>query len=317
MKSLPDLRLFVRAARAGSLTAAARQLDTTPAAASLALKRLEQALGAPLFVRSTRSLRLTPEGETFLAHCEQALQALDDGVEAVAGGQGVVRGTLALTAPSDLGRNVILPWLDAFQSRHPALRIRLRTTDRLSDLYREPFDAALRYGNPADSSMVALPLAPQNRRVLCAAPSYLERTGPLRHPQELATRNCLCFALGDDLHDQWRFQGGDGECVVDVRGDRMSDDGDIVRRWALAGHGIVYKSALDVADDLVAGRLVALCAGWRGESSPLHLVCADRRSLGAAIRELRALIEAECAARWSALAPVLSPVSPPQAAPRR
>lgn len=306
MKSLPDLRLFVQAARAGSLTAAARQLDTTPAAASLALKRLEQSLGAPLFVRSTRSLRLTPEGETFLAHCEQALQSLDDGVEAIAGGLGMVRGTLVLSAPSDLGRNVLPRWLDAFQARHPALRIRLRATDRLSDLYREPVDAALRYGAPADSSMVALPLAPHNRRVLCAAPSYLARSGPLRHPEELAQRNCLCFVLGDDLHDQWRFRGPEGECAVDVRGDRVSDDGDIVRRWALDGHGIACKSALDVADDLIAGRLVALCPPWRGEATPLHLVCADRRRLGAGIRELRAMLEAGCAARLEALGDALA-----------
>lgn len=306
MKSLTDLRLFVRTAHAGSLSAAARQLDTTAAAASASLKRLEASLGVPLFVRSTRSLRLTSEGEIFLRHCEQALQALDAGCEAMAGAGGgdAVRGTLLMTAPSDLGRNVVRVWMDEFQARHPGLRLRLRPTDRRSDLYREPVDVALRYGLPADSTMVALPLAPANRRVLCAAPAWLARTGPLRHPGELADRNALCFVLGDEVHDQWRFTGPEGECIVDVRGDRVSDDGDVVRRWAIDGHGVACKSALDVADDLIAGRLVALCPEWRAEPTPLHLVCADRRQLSPAIRALRAFLEAKCAERLSALAEV-------------
>lgn len=309
MKSLTDLRLFVRTARSGSLSAAARQLDTTPAAASASLKRLERSLGAPLFVRSTRSLRLTSEGETFLRHCEQALQALDDGCDAIASGSDAVRGSLLVSAPSDLGRNVVRPWLDDFQSRHPELRIRLRPTDRRSDLYREPVDVALRYGLPADSSMVALPLAPTNARVLCASPAYLARTGPITHPRELVDRNALCFVLGDDVHDQWRFHGAEGECVVAVRGDRVSDDGDVVRRWALDGHGIACKSALDLADDLIAGRLVALCPAWQGEPTPLHLVCADRRQLSPTIRELRIFLEARCAARLDALAAAMPRVA--------
>ena len=304
MKSLSDLRLFVRTAHAGSLSAAARQLDTTAAAASASLKRLERSLGAALFVRSTRSLRLTREGETFLRHCEQALQALDEGCEAIAGGSDAVRGTLLLTAPSDLGRNALRAWMDEFQARHPGLRLRLRPTDRRSDLYREPVDVALRYGLPADSTLVALPLAPANRRVLCASSAWLARSGPLHHPRELADRNALCFVLGDEVHDQWRFTGPEGECIVDVRGDRVSDDGDVVRRWALDGHGVACKSALDIADDLLAGRLVALCPEWRAEPTPLHLVCADRRQLSPAIRELRVFLEAKCAERLSALAEV-------------
>lgn len=306
MRSLVDLRLFVQAARAGSLSAAARQLDTSAAAASASLKRLEQSLGAPLFVRSTRSLRLTPEGETFLRHCEQALQLLDDARDAVASGSDAVRGSLLVSAPSDLGRNVVRVWLDDFQTRHPELRLRLRPIDRRSDLYREPVDVALRYGLPADSSMVALPLAPTNRRVLCASPAYLARTGTVTHPRELVERNALCFVLGDEVHDQWRFNGPEGECVVSVRGDRVSDDGDVVRRWALDGHGVACKSALDLADDLVAGRLVALCPDWQGEPTPLHLVCADRRQLSPTIRELRLYLEAQCAVRLDALADAMA-----------
>jgi DNA-binding transcriptional LysR family regulator len=303
MKALQDLTLFVHTAEAGSLSAAARRLDLTPAAASAALKRLEAELAAPLFVRSTRSLRLTPEGERFLEHARQALQLLHDGREAVAQGRDVVRGLLQLSAPSDFGRHHLAPWLDEFQQRHPGVRLRLQLSDRLAGLHREPVDLALRYGTPRESSLVALPVAPDNRRVLCAAPAYLARAGTPQSPEDLLRHNCLSFVLGDELHDRWRFRRDGREQAVTVQGDRLSDDGELVRRWALAGHGIVYKSALDVADDLAAGRLVALCPGWQTEATPLVLLCADRRQLSPAVRALHAWLVQRCAALASRLPP--------------
>jgi len=295
MKALQDLSLFVCTAEAGSLSAAARRLDLTPAAASAALKRLEAELQVPLFVRSTRSLRLTPEGERFLQHCQQALQLLNDGREAIATGRDVVGGLLQISAPSDLGRQHLLGWLDAFQALHPQLRLRLQLSDRLAGLHREPVDIALRYGTPPDSSLVALPLAAHNRRVLCAAPAYLARAGAPYAPADLAQHNCLCFVLGDELHDRWRFWREGHELSVAVQGDRVSDDGDAVRRWALAGHGIAYKSALDVAEDLRAGRLVALCSEWQTEPAPLVMLCADRRQLNPAVKRLREFLQQRCA----------------------
>ncbi|HEU4537521.1 MAG TPA: LysR family transcriptional regulator, partial [Polyangiaceae bacterium] len=175
MKAEQGLALFVATADAGSLSAAARRLGLTPAAASAALKRLEAELGALLFVRSTRSLRLTPEGERFLHYGRRALLLLREGREAVARGHDAAGGTLQVSAPSDLGRRHVLAWLDEFQARQPGLRLRLQLSDRLAGLHREPVDVALRYGKPRDSALVALPVAPYNRRVLCASPDYLAR----------------------------------------------------------------------------------------------------------------------------------------------
>ena len=287
MKTLQDLEIFVHTADLGSLSAAARRLDLTPAAASAALKRLEATLHAPLFVRSTRSLRLTAEGETFLPRCRQALELLADGREAIASGRTVVRGVLQLSLPSDLGRNLLLPWLDAFQGAHPQLELRLRLSDRLADVYRQPVDVAVRYGSPPDSSLVALPLLPANRRVLCTSPAYLARHGAPSEPAALRDHNCLCYMLGEVVHDRWRFFRDGQEHSVQVHGDRVSDDGDAVRRWAVAGHGMAYKSWLDVQADLNAGRLVAVCQDWQGEPAPLNLLCADRRQLSPAVQQLR------------------------------
>lgn len=296
MKALADLRLFVRSAELGSLSAAARQLDLSPAVASAALKRLEAELDAQLLVRSTRSLRLTQAGERFLIHAREALRNLDEGRQALGGDQAQLGGELRISAPSDLGRNRVLHWLDDFQRMHPALQLRFQLSDRIADVYRQPVDVALRYGQPPDSSLVALPLAPDNRRVLCAAPDYLQRAGVPRTPHDLGKHNCLRFLLADELHAHWRFHSAEGKAItIEATGDRVSDDGDAVRRWAIAGCGIAYKSWLDIADDVQAGRLLTLCTDWQGEASPLNLVAPDRRLLSPAVQQLRLFLSERCA----------------------
>ena len=297
MKALQDLDIFVRTVDSGSLSATARALDLTPAAASAALKRLEAELGVPLFVRSTRSLRLTQPGERFLAQCRPALEALQQASQALSEGGEALQGVLRLSAPSDLGRNVLLPWLDEFQQLHPRVDIRLQLSDSIANVYSQPVDAAFRYGEPPDSSLVALPLAASHRRVLCASPAYLERHGAPASPHELAERDCLCFMLNDEVHDRWRFWLGDAPPVtVQVKGVNVSNDGDAVRRWALMGRGIAYKAFFDVAADLAQGRLQPLCTDWTTEATPLYLVLPGRRQLTPLLRSLRDFVAERTAA---------------------
>jgi DNA-binding transcriptional LysR family regulator len=290
IKSLQDLEVFVRTADCGSLSAAARLLGISPAVASVALKRLESDLDLILFVRTTRSMRLTPEGETLLARCRPLLEGFREAEEELGAGHALI-GSLQISMPSDLGRNLILPWLDEFQTRYPRVHLRIQVSDRLADIYRQPVDIAIRYGTPPSSGLVALPLVQENRRVLCAAPAYLRQYGTPASPHELTAHNCLCFMLNDTVYDSWRFWKGDKESLVNVRGNRLSDDSDAVRRWAVAGYGVVYRSRIDVVGDLVAGRLQLLCPDWLGESVPLHLVCADRRQLSPTVRLLREFLE--------------------------
>lgn len=97
--------------------------------------------------------------------------------------------------------------------------------------------------------------------------------------------------LGEYVHDRWRFYRDGRETSVQVRGDRVGDDGDTVRRWALAGHGVAYKSQLDIRRELQDGRLLALCREWAGERAPLNLICADRRQLAPAVQLLRQFLQ--------------------------
>ena len=294
MLRFDDLQLFVRTAETGSLSAAARLLDVSPAVASAALNRLEQQLQVRLLARSTRSLRLTPEGELYLVHARLALQSLEEGRQQLVGSQEGICGVLQLSAPSDLGRNTLLPWLDAFQDEHPQLQLRLLLADRVTDLFREPVDIALRYGAPEDSSLVALPVAADNRRVLCASPSYLARHGSPRSVEELHQHYCLLYMLHGRAYDRWRFQDGKREVLMNVAGDRVCDDADVTRRWAVAGRGVVYKSWLDVAEDEREGRLQVLLPNWLVEPTTLYLVCAHRAQLSKAVHLLREFVQLRC-----------------------
>ncbi|WP_454677447.1 LysR family transcriptional regulator [Achromobacter marplatensis] len=291
MVRFEDLRIFVAAADHGSFSAAARELDLTPAVASAALKRLELTLETRLFVRSTRSLRLTSDGERYLEYARSAISALEAGKNAMARDKTAISGTLSVSIPSDLGRNVLLPWLDDFQHQHPRVSFQVRISDRLADLYRQPVDIAIRYGTPNDSALVALPLAEHNRRVVCASPAYLARHGVPQAPADLRRHNCLSFVLGETLHDRWTFEREGTSTTVPVKGDRVGDDGDLVRRWALAAHGVAYKSRYDVLSDLRAGRLVELLPDYVTEPSPLYLLCVHRMLLSPAVKRMREFLQ--------------------------
>ncbi|WP_322012928.1 LysR family transcriptional regulator [Paraburkholderia sp. J12] len=290
MIRLEDLLIFLSAADNGSLSAAARQLDLTPAVASVGLKRLEAELGTRLLARSTRSLRLTPDGERYLQYARNVIEQVEAGQNAVAHGRKMIGGSVSLSVPSDLGRSVLAGWLDEFQEQHPAVSLQVHIGDSVTDMFRAPIALAIRYGVPEDSSLVALPLVPENRRVLCASPEYFARHGYPESPAALAQHNCLRFALSDVLHDRWTFYRNGEPTAVSVHGNRSTDDGELVRRWAVAGRGIAYKSRLDVLGDLKAGRLVAALTDFEGETAPLHLVCAHRSMLSPTVNALRDLL---------------------------
>jgi len=216
-----------------------------------------------------------------------ALAGLSDALDDIAQLRSSLREELRVSMPSDLGRNHLLAWLDSFLLQHPDVTLRTHVSDRPVDLYQQPVDIAIRYTDMADSGLVALPILAGNRRVLCAAPNYLARHGVPAVPGDLSRHNCLRFRLGNALHEHWRFSLEGQEVVVTVNGNRIADDGDAVHRWALAGHGIAYKSALDVGKSIAAGLLVPLCTEWTTEAAPLSLVCADRRQLSPLVVLLR------------------------------
>jgi len=300
MSSILDLEVFARTADTGSLSAAARGLGLTPAAASIALKRLETRLGTRLLARSTRSMRLTEEGRRYLDSVREALAALAEGEQALKQQSQGLTGLLQLAAPSDFGRNVVLGWLDEFKLEHPHIRLQLLLNDSNADLFRDTVDIALRFGVPRDSSLVALPVVPDHQRLPCASPDYLARHGTPRTPAELAQHNTLRYMRQGRANSTWYFRQGTRLQEVEVTGDYLSDDGEIVRRWALAGHGIAYKANLDIARDLKAGRLVHLLPDWQGEPTPFNLMCPHRLQVSERVKVLHRFLQVRCQALLSA-----------------
>ncbi len=286
MIRIDDLALFVRTAALGSFSNAAREVGLLPGQVAAAIKRLEKELDVRLFARSTRSLRLTAEGEQYLPSAQSVLDTLRDGREKLRRESPELQGVLQVAAPSDLGRNVLLPWLSGFRREHPALSIRLFLSDQVADLFRDPVDIAIRYGLLEDANYIALPLAPWNRRVLVASPEYLARHGRPSTPDDLLRHACLLYTLSGRLYDKWRI----GARLLSVSGPLFCDDADVARRWAVAGEGITYKSWLDVSDDLRAGRLEILLPDYPGEPVPLNLVCPHRKQFSPAVQQLHALL---------------------------
>lgn len=294
MFRLEDLTLFVRAAALGSFSDAAREAGQQPAQVSAAIKRLETILNIRLFARSTRSLRLTPEGETWLPYATQMLDTLEAGLQKIQTPDDEVRGMLQIAVPSDLGRNLLLTLFRYFRQRHPALRLRLLFSDQLTDVFKDPVDVAFRYGNNDDASFISLPVAPENRRVLVASPEWIARHGEPQTLEELSQHNALIYILRGRPFDRWSLSLDGVVQQQKVSGTVMSDDAEVIRRLAIAGEGIAYKSMLDVSDDLRAGRLRRLLPRYQGDVVPLNLICPHRKQLSAAVRLLYEEVKSHC-----------------------
>lgn len=284
-----DLNLFIKIAETGSITEAARQFELTTPAVSSALRRLEKQLDVQLFIRTTRQLRITSEGEQFLFHCRQALDSLEQGKIAAHHIQGKISGKLRLSVSSDLGRNIILPWIDEFADLHPSLSIDLNVGDSISDFFLDQVDVALRYGKPEDSTMVSFHITTIDR-ITCASPDYIVMFGKPLHPNDLKGHNCLLHRRDGRLFSHWQYTDKSASYKIKVNSNKVSNDTDIVRRWAISGKGIAYRSQIDVYSDLNSGKLIQLLPNYKSPSVELHLICPSRKQVTPAVIAFRELL---------------------------
>lgn len=248
------LEFFVLLARHGSLTAAARELDLTPPAATKRLAQLEARLGVRLVNRTTRSISLTTEGETYLHHATRILAEIREMEDAVSSSRSVPRGLLRVNAPMGFGRTVIAPLLSEFAKRHPHVEVQLDVTDRPVDLVESGMDLAIRFGTLPDKRLIARRVM-VNRRFLCASPRYLEQHGTPQSLADLVNHNCIVHRQNDDAYGVWRLVRDGRNEAMKVHGTMSSNDGDIVLGWALDGHGILIRSEWDLAKYVESGRL--------------------------------------------------------------
>jgi DNA-binding transcriptional LysR family regulator len=283
LDSISDFVLFRAIVEAGGISAAALELQSSPAAVSRRLTALEARLGVRLADRSSRRFRLTDEGLLLYERSLSILDQVRDTEAEVASRGGVARGLLRVGAPSDFGRHHVAPMLAAFAVQHPGLGVHLVLSDAGLENEADSCDIVLRIGLPSDLGMIARKVA-TTHQVLCAAPSYFVRSGTPRTPAELAGHNCLRLARRHRLVDLWRFTR-DGEAFeVHVTGTLSSGDGAVLRAWALAGEGLSWEAAWDVGDDLATGRLVQCMPDYQSTSTELYAVFAPGKPVPPRIR---------------------------------
>ncbi|MEM7445724.1 MAG: substrate binding domain-containing protein, partial [Pseudomonadota bacterium] len=200
-------------------------------------------------------------------------------------GAQTLSGPIRISAPSDIGQTVVAPEIARFLADHPAISVELHLSDGYVDIVGQGFDIALRFGPITDSTLRVRGLGGV-RRVVCAAPSYLERKGRPAKPADLKRHNCLVMRFGQSLDNVWRFGLDTVQQIVTVGGDRVANDGALVRQWGLAGHGIILKSELDVGPDIRAGRLVELLAEHASPPAPLQMLFPPGRAQPRRVRAL-------------------------------
>lgn len=296
MSQPSDMAVFVRIVETGGLAPAARELGLTPSALSKQLARLEARLGVRLLTRTTRRIALTPEGETYLARARDILSLIEAAERDVTAGRDRPGGLLRVNTGTSFARHRLIPLLPAFFARYPDITLDLGVTDRRVDFVTEQADVLLRTGALGDSSLVARRIA-GGRRVICAAPAYLERRGRPAAPEDLLAHDCLVLR-GLARLTAWPFRSATGLQTLTVRGVATTDSAEALRDMALAGLGIIRVSAFLVTRDIAEERLVPLFEDLHvSEEVPVWAVMAPGRHR---LPRVQVFVDflAQHAARW-------------------
>ncbi len=273
---------FVQVVDGGSFSAAAERLGLSRAQVSKSVMQLEAHLGTRLLNRTTRRISLTDSGRIYYERSLVILNEVAEAEEYAREDNAEPRGVLTVGAPTSFGLLHLQPLIPGFLAAHPQVQISLSLADRFLDVVAEGFDVALRIAELEDSSLVARRLAPC-RRVLCAAPSYLQNNGTPRVPQDLAIHACLVYS--NELRpDTWTLHGPAGAERVTVNGPVCADNGDVLCAAAEAGLGVTLLPTFIVGEALRAGRLVTVLDDYCPPDLTINAVYPSRRFLSAKVR---------------------------------
>ena len=290
MDDLQALAVFAEVVRLGSMSAAARELGTTPSAVSQRVRALEVAHGVTLLLRSTRKLQLTEVGQRVYEQCRPLAQAAEAAREQMRLARDTLAGELRISAPVGFARHVA-PALSDLLALHAGLKLRLLVDDRMIDLIDARIDLALRAGRLPDSDWVARRLA-SFPFVLCAAPRYLQRAGTPAHPAELARHDWIAHESGAEALRLGLDGPGGERAVVDAVPRLVSNNQLSIGQLCAGGLGLAMLVRPDAEPDLAAGRLVALLPAWRPPAVPVWALTARRGALPAKVRAALAALQA-------------------------
>lgn len=279
MDRLDTMRVFVAVAQEGGFAAAGRRLAMSPPAVTRAVAALEARLGAQLFVRTTRAVRLTEVGTRYLVDARRILAEIAEADATAAGAEAEPTGFLSVTAPSMFGRRHVAPHIIAFAARYPSASVRALFVDRMVDVVEEGFDVAVRIAHLADSSLTAVRVGAV-RRVVCAAPAYLDRRGRPRTPADLAGHVASVFAPSTVV-TPWLFASGP---AAPPPARIVSSISDVAIAAAIAGEGLTGVLSYQVREEVADGRLELVLQAHQPPPLPVHVVFPPGRTASARVR---------------------------------
>ena len=274
--------MFVKVADRGGFAAAARELAMSPSAVTRALSALEERMGTRLFLRTTRSVRLTESGERFLQDCRQILTDLEVAEEAAVGSHAAPRGELRITAPVLFGRLYVMPILGDFLEKHQLVSCRTLFVDRIVNLMDEGLDVAIRIGNLPDSSLVAI-RAGSVRWVMFAAPEYLKKHGVPKHPKDLVTHR-LIQSIAIETGSEWPYQEHGARRTIRIEPRLRMNTNDAVAAMAARGWGISRLLSYQIAPYLADRRLRTVLDKFDPPPLPIHVVHQEGRMVSTKVR---------------------------------
>ncbi len=281
---LPALVAFARVAHHASFTRAADELGVSASALSQTVRALEAQLGVRLLHRTTRRVALSEHGARFLervkpglAQIEAAFLDLDTVRERPAG-------RLRITLPRVVADQLVMPWLPAFLARYPQIEVELCVDSALVDVVAEGFDAGIRLGECLARDMIAVPLGPMQRQVICAAPSYFRRHPPPQTPADLVEHDCIVHRMSNGRRMAWEFTRDGRDFEVEVTGTLVFNDSGLTHAAALAGLGLAQGFESVVAADVAAGRLLRVLDDWQQPFAGFYLYYPAREHLAPKLR---------------------------------
>lgn len=284
MDRLEHLRIFLRIAQCSSFTLAADQLGLPRASVSAALQQLESRLGVRLLHRTTRRVRLTPDGESLLERARSLVHGMEALEQQFRPEGERITGRLRTDVPSRIAHRQLAPALPEFVARYPGIQLELGSSDRSVDLVHEGVDCALRVGPLTGNSLVARALG-RFGLINCASPDYLARHGTPQGPQDLPQHRQVLYApAAAGRYAPWEWQENGKTHTLQLSGDVAASNVETYIACALAGLGLIQVPAYDVQEHLRAGTLVEVLPHWRAPAMPVHLVYPHQRHLSARVR---------------------------------
>ncbi len=280
---LNETLAFVAVARTGSFTAAARQLGAPKPTVSRRVARLEDRLRVRLLERTTRRQRLTDAGRAYFERCVHGVEAIENAERAVRDVSGRVAGTLRISLPADLARDVLIDHLPELHRRHPELSLVLDISQRRVDLVADGFDVALRAGGRLDDNSLIARKIIDSELWLVASPAYLKKRGTPRTPSELDGHDLVVFGAGA-TPPRWTLDGPDGACELPRATWLTGNDFGFVRTAVLAGLGIGLVEAVAASKDVRARRLRRVLPAHAVRGGSLWAVYPSSRHLSPAVR---------------------------------